>query len=243
MSNEIKSIDLMHLRNDAHFQFHSDTAELITEANPDSMKIKPLFDVYLPAIAQEDEALKKIVKSEFTEEIQVADKARDRTYSSVTAIIRTTLKHHNPDVVKAAKRLKIVTDTYGNINQKSLEEQTSAVYNILQEFQGKYADDIELIRITEMVDELERANNALHELMQKRLDETAHKNPVTMKDAREVTDAAYLAIRKRINAAVEIEGPDNYAEFITILNATIDRYKLLLAKSHGKKHDDPKDGE
>ena len=235
---KIKTIRITSLRNDAHFQFHFDVDRLIAEENPEKLGIRPLAVVYRSHIRREDEALKKIVKSELTKKIKEADKERDKAYSSVSAIIRTTLKHHNPEVVDAAERLKIVIDTYGHINQKSYDEQTSAVYNILQEFQGKYADDIALIRIPELVAELERANVAFDALIKQRTDETAHQNPDTMKDVRVDVDAAYHAIEERINALVVVEGPDKYAEFITRLNATIDRYKLLLSRSHGK-HDDP----
>ena len=240
---KIKTIRITSLRNDAHFQFHSDVSRLITEENPDKLGIAPLFATYQPLITREDEALKKIVKSELTKKIKEADKERDKAYSSVSAIIRTTLKHHNPEVVDAAERLKIVIDTYGHINQKSYDEQTSAVYNILQEFKGKYADDIALIRIPELVDELERANVAFDTLIKKRTDEAAQQNPDTMKDVRVEVDAAYHAIEERINAAVVMEGPDKYASFVTRMNATIDRYKNLLARSQHEKHDDPEEDE
>jgi len=243
MTIKIKTIRVTGMRNHAHFQFHTDVTALIVDADPDKLGVAPLFATYQPLVAREDEALKKIVKSEYTEEIQVADKARDNVYSSVTAVIRTAVKHYNPDVVKAAKRLKIVVDTYGKINTMSYDEQTSAVYNILQEFKGKYADDIELIRITEMVDELERTNKAVDALIKQRTLETSHQNPDTMKDVRVEVDAAYHAIEERINALVVVEGPDKYSEFITQLNATIDRYKQLLSRAHHEKHDDPEEAE
>ena len=240
MSVKIKAITLHDLRNSANFQFHVAAAALITEFDPNKLGVAPLFATYQTAVEREDEAYKKIAKSEFTAQIEDADKARDKVYSNITAIIKTTLKHHNPDVVAAAKRLKIVIDTYGKINQKSYNEQTGDVYNILQEFRGKYAADIELIRIPELVDELERTNKAVDALITERDVETAAKNPETMKEARADSDAAYHAIEERINAAVVMEGPENYAEFITRLNVIIDHYKLLLAKSHHheKKHDD-----
>ena len=235
---EIKTIKLTGMRNDAHFQFHTYTVEICNEENFDKLNIRALFLPYRDALAKEDELLTQIEKSELTEKIKNADYERDRVYSSVTAIIKTTVKHYNPEVVEAAKRLKIVIDTYGNINKKSYDEQTSAVYNILQELKGKYAEDVELIRITEMVDELERTNKAVETLIKQRMNETTHKNTDNMKELRGTVDKLYLDIRKRINAAVIIEGEGNYASFINKMNVLIDRYRTLLARTKGKKKDD-----
>ena len=239
MSVKIKNLHVNNLRNNAHLKFHMDAIALMTAENPANLNIQPLFNVYQPAVVREDEAFKKIVKSEFTEKIQTADKARDRVYSCITAIINALVKHYNDDVVDAAKRLKILIDTYGKgVNQLSYNEQTAAVYNILQEFNGKYAADVALVNITEMVNELERANNAVDALIKERMDETALKNPDNMKAVRIEADNAYFAIVERINAAVIIEGPDNYMSFITKLNVLIDSYKQLLARSKGKKQGD-----
>ena len=233
MSTEIKSLDMPHMRNEAHQKFHFNTEELILEFNPNRLGIAALFGKYQAAIVREDDVFKKIVKSEFTEKIADADRARDDTYGSLTTIVNALQKHCNAEVKDGAKRVKIVFDTFGKkVVKKSYDEQTSAIYNILQELNGNYAADVELLRLTEMVAELERANNALDALMKTRLAEAAERNPDTMEAARRETDEAYTAIRKRINALVEVEGPENYAAFITKLNLLIDEYKLLITKSH-----------
>ena len=237
---EIKTIKLTGMRNDAHFQFHTYTVEICNDENFDKLKIRAEFLPYRDALVKEDELFKQIEKSELTEKIKDADKARDKVYSSITAIIKTTLKHYNPEVVEAGKRLTILVDTYGkNVTKKSYDEQTAAIYNILQEFKGKYAEDVELIRITEMVNELERANLEVEALVKQRMNESTGKNTAKMKELRGTVDQYYLDIRKRINAAVVMEGEENYATFINKMNVLIDRYKTLIARTKGKKKDDP----
>ena len=227
---EIKSIELAKLRNDAHFQFHTYTSELIAEYGASELKIAALFSSYKTKLAKEDEALKKIEKSEITDKIHAADKVRDKIYTTIAATIRTALKHYNPDVVDAAKRLKIVIDTYGNINKKSYDEQTSAVYNILQEFNGNYRSDVEVVKIDEMVEELEKSNKVVDALIKKRMNETSQKNTDNLRAVRVSVDKYYLDIRKRINAAVVIEGEEAYSQFIVKMNVLVDRYKILLAR-------------
>ena len=232
-STKIKAIRLGQSRNHAHFQFMMAVVALILETNPNRLGIKALFDVFQMFVNKEDDALKKIVKSEYTEKIKLADKERDRVYQCITTIVKALLKHFNDDAVKAAKRLQMVIEAYGKrLTQLSLNEQTSAIYNILQEFNGKYAPDVELLRMTEMVVELERTNKAVDALITERNNETAARNPETMKEARADSDKSYLDIVNRISALVEVEGDENYAEFITKLNVIIDNYKLLITKSH-----------
>jgi len=228
----INAIKLARLRNSANMAFHFEVVALIIEFAAARLNIVALFNVYQAAVTRLDEAYKKIVKSNFTEEIKAADKARDTLFSSIAAIVKTAIKHYNQEVVKAAKRLKKLLDTYGKVNQKSYSEQTADIINIMQEFRGAYADDVALLRITEMVDELERANNAFEALVVQRDVEAAAKNPDKMKDARAAADKAYHDIVERINAAVVMEGPENYAAFITRLNLLVDKYKLLITKSH-----------
>ena len=94
------------------------------------------------------------------------------------------LKHFESDIQKAAGRLKIVFNSYGNISRKPLNEQTSAVYNILQELQGKYAADVKTVSIEPWVAELQSRNNALSALMKDRYDESALKSDVVLRNGR-----------------------------------------------------------
>ena len=227
---EIKSIELTRLRNDAHFQFHTYAAELIAEEGASELNIAALFNSYKANLAKEDEAFKRIDKSDITDKIHAADKARDSVYKVFASAVKTALKHYKPEIAEAAKRLKIVIGTYGDINRKSYDEQTSAVYNILQEFNGKYRADAEIIGIYDMVEELEIRNKAMDALIKKRMNEASKKNTGNLKTIRMSVDKYYLDIRKRINAAVVIEGEENYSQFISKMNVLVDRYKKLLAR-------------
>ena len=142
------------------------------------------------------------------------------------------LKHFSEEVRSAAARLKILFDTYGEVARKPLNEQTSAVYNILQELKGKYAPDTALVGISSWVSELEVRNNAFADLMRERFDETAARTDIVLKEARTEVDNAYFAIRERVNALAVVEGLSVYESFIRTFNAVIAKY-ALLAKPRG----------
>jgi len=229
----IKKFDTNHLRNDAHFQFCRDFSVAVTAFDPVTLKIKPQFDEWNARFNLEDEALKKIVKSSLTQKINDADKLRDNTYSGMADIVHAYLKCNDAESAEAAKRLKIVFDTYGNVAKKPLKEQTSAVYNILQELRGKYAPDCAKIKIADWVSRLAAENQAFDGLMTDRFDESAAKCGIAIKDARRDVDGSFKKICDLVTAYVILEGDAPYAAFIKRLNEVIKKYAVKPRHHHG----------
>ena len=62
----------------------------------------------------------------------IADHNREPFFSGMIGSNRAALSHFCP-VAMDAKRLKTAFDAYGNLAAKSLNEETSAIYNLLQE--------------------------------------------------------------------------------------------------------------
>jgi len=222
------------LRNDAHFQFYTEFRNLVQSIGAVNLKIATQFVEWLLLYEKEDTALKKINKSAITEQIQEADKARDEIYTGIVEMNTASLKHFNPVVRASAKQLKIVFDTYGDVARKPLNEETSAIYNILQDLEGKYASDVQTVGLWYWVAELKVRNNAFAELMRNRFDETASRSDIVLKETRIEVDTAYFAIRERINALVVVEGVSVYENFIRTLNAVIAKYALLERPKGGK---------
>jgi len=231
---KINKIDFRNLRNDAHFQFHTEFKDLVVQHNPETLKIKPQFDGYLPLYNRVDDALKKIVKSEFTAKIHEADKARDEIYIGMAETNTAALKHFSPQVREAASRLKILFDTYGNVANKPLNEETSAIYNILQELKGKYTADAASVGIAQWVAELENRNKTFESLVKERFDETAHRTDIVLREARGKLDDAYRIIIERLNALAVVEGEAAYEAFIRTLNAVVAKYAVRHHHHHNR---------
>ena len=199
-------------------------------SNPSPQVAGASWNVPMPSSKQQEGL--KIQKSAITAQIQDADRARDEIYLGMVETSNAALKHFGEEVRGAAARLKILFDTYGDVNRKPLNEQTSAVYNILQELKGKYAPDTALVGISSWVSELEARNNAFADLMRERFDETASRTDIVLKESRAEVDNAYFAIRERVNALAIVEGLSVYESFIRTFNAVIAKY-ALLAKPRG----------
>ena len=231
---KIDKFKVRHLRNATYFQFHTEFKDLIAKQGADILKIKKQFDAYLPLYKNVDDGLKRINKSSITEQIQEADKARDDIWSGLVDTNRGATKHFDSNIAKAAERLKIVFDTYGNIAVLPLNDQTSLTYNILQEFEDNYAEDVKTVGIAQWLSELKERNSTVNNLMKERFDETASKNDVVLKDARAELDSIYNAIVERINAFALVEEESKvYGDFIKTWNVIVDKYAAGLRR--GKK--------
>jgi flagellar biosynthesis chaperone FliJ len=227
---KIDKLNFIGLRNDEHFQFHTELRDLVNKIGAAALKVDQQLKAYVPLYNQEDEALKKIMKSAITAELQDADKRRDRLFRGMVDINKAAMNHFNEKVQEAAKRLKILFDTYGNLAQKPLNEETSAIYNLLQELNGKYAADVALVKVTDWTAELGAANEAFARLMKDRYEETAMRTDLVLKECRQRVDEAYRAMAERIGALVIIEGAAQYADFIRRLNVVIAKYAVALSR-------------
>ena len=236
---KIETFYRKNLRNDEHFQFNTEFRDLVTKEGAQNLKVAAQFDAYLPLYNKEDEGIKRVSKSLLTGKIHEADKARDDIYSGMVEINGGSLKHYNQTVSEAAQKLKILFDTYGDVSKKPLNEQTSAVYNILQELRGDYLAAANTVGISGWADELETRNAAFAALVKERFDESAAKTDVIVKTARVELDAAYDAIVERINAFVVIEGAAAYERFVKTLNTIISKYAAILNARLGRKHHKP----
>ena len=237
---KITKIDATRMRNDEHFQFYSDFGLLVNSAGAAALKIDAQYAVYVPLFKDEDEALKKIMKSAITPEIQKADKERDSIFRGMVDAYKASLNHFSEQKVNAAKRLKPIFDTYGNLAIKPINEQSSGITNMLQDFAGKYAADCQTIGIANWAAMLAARNDVVIDLMHDRYDESAMRTDIVLKEARAKVDEAYRVIIERINALVIVESAADYEDFIRKLNAIVSKYAAIIAQRYGKSGKKPK---
>jgi len=232
----IHKIITHNLRNDEHYMFQTEFQNLVTGATPEVLRVTAQFAAYTALLNKEDEGLKKITKSALTAQIHEEDKKRDELYDGMAELTAALVKSPIQNKRDAAKRLKIIFDTYGNISKKPLNEQTSAIINILQELNGQYAADAQLIGLTDYVTLIETHNNTLETLVRERYDESTAKTDVVLRDARQAVDAAYEDITARVNALALLEGGTIVENFIRSLNTVIAKYNAILHARLGRKH-------
>jgi len=110
------------------------------------------------------------------------------------------------------------------VAKKSAKEETSAIYNVLQELHSKYEADMEIVGIQSWAEELKARNAKFEALVKDRCDEAACKANIVLKKIRMELDAVYRAIVDRVNALMLVEGYAGYEQFAKKLNAIIEKY-------------------
>ena len=231
-------INLSKLRNNEHFQFFTEFDKAMRQfGGADNLRLKQeQGDLFATLYAQEDETLKKILKSAFTEEIQIADQYRDQLFRGMADAVKSALNHFSPDVRTTAKRLKILFDTYGNLAALPINEETSAIYNLLQDLSGNYYSDAQQLNLTDWIGELQAANDTVGQLVFVRFEEDASKTGFVLKQVRSQMDELYKGIVRRIESFAEID-PDGtpFIPFLNLLNSIIEKYNNLMAQRYGRK--------
>jgi hypothetical protein len=229
---KISKIDTSRLRNDAHSQLLTEFRDLVAAHGAEALKIKTQFQAFLPLYGRVDEALKKVVKSALTAKIHEADLARDDTFAGMLDVCKGMCRYFTPAVRDAALRVQIVLDTYGNVTNKPLNEETSAIHNLVQELQDNHSADLVSTGLAGWAAELKTRNNAFEALVKERFDEAAHRTDVVLREARKAADEVFRKICDIINVYVLLEGEENYGTFVKTLNAIIAKYAFMVHHRH-----------
>lgn len=223
---QIATLRLHGLTNEAHFEFMTGLNALIDQFNPAALGIEPLMAGWYTALVNEGEALNFVRKSAATAEIVNADNLRDITLTGLMLIIEANCHHFTPAISQAAKKLKVVTDTYGDISRKTYDEESAAINSLINEFSTAFAGDVAILGLGPWLTELQSRNRTFIQLMAGRYTETAGKTPLRMTSARKETDLVYRQITSHIEALVTINGPGTWQPFIAEINARVERYHV-----------------
>ena len=216
---KIKRVKLNRLRNEEWFNFFTEFKTFVEATTPEALDIEALFAVFINLYIKADEALELIRKSSFTDLIVEKDRERDNAYRGLSESVHTATRHYDPDKRAAAERLIVLFDHYGNIADRSYNEETAAIYNFLQDLNGKYVNEVLALDLAGWAEELDRTNREFEQAILDRKD-----SDLNMLNIRKQTDRNYLDIIERIEALCLVNGESAYADFIHMLNADIERY-------------------
>jgi hypothetical protein len=239
---EIKNIDLHLLHNDAHFQLLTEFRDLVIIKTPEALRIEALWPTFTTCYANIDAALKKITKSAITDAIKTADAARDAAFIGISKFNKAILDYHyDPEWREAARQIDIVLHTYGNVAAKPINEETSAIYNLVQEFRSdNYKAKVTLIGLMPWVNKLDLFNNNFEQLIQERDRESEAKSHISMKPARREMDDVYKNIVKTVNYLIFLGQLTGCETFVDTYNIVVNRYITAIKhqqnnhRHHGK---------
>jgi len=231
---EIASIHLVNLRNEEHYQFQTEFDQLVKKHTADILGIEALYKDYTPLLANEFTALNVVRKSSVTDDLIDANAVRNVTYRGILDTVKGSCNHFDEERQVAAKRLMILFNTFGNVADKSYDEETASLSKLTAELINNYSNAIETLGISTWVEKLQEQNNAFDALKNARYSEDASKTQLSMKDIRLSIDASYRGIVTRINALIIVNGNMMYRDFVTELNIRVDTFNNALAQRKGR---------
>lgn len=222
---EINRLNLVRLRNLAHFEFHSEVKTMITEQTAEQLNVTEAFTSYTALLTQEDKGLEIIKQNALTAKLAALDEERDSTFRGVAGNVKALTKHFDIKIKTAAEKLHLLLLTYGNIVLKNYNEETAALYNLTNDLLTTHKTALKTCGIVDWIKELQRQNEEFRTIMSDRNDAIAAQEPVQMKKLRKEVDNVYRLMVKRIEASALLNGEEAYKKFVAKLNERVAYYK------------------
>jgi hypothetical protein len=241
MKEIITRINLNQLKNETHVQFNESIHSVLVKNDPQALGIAPLYALYKAAFDKELSALDFIRKSEFSQQIAAQDHVRDSIFRGLVDAIKSFMHHYDPSRRDAAQRLHDVFVHYGNIAQKTFDDETAAINDLNRELQTPaLAAAVTLLGLAHWQNQLVAENTKFEQMMMNRYSETAEKTPYRMKTVRAEVDKYYHAIVNQLEN-LSLTGITAIDGCIKEMNAVIDRFRNILAQERGERKTDVKE--
>lgn len=234
-SHIVEKINFKGMKNETHVQFGDTVGVHIGGASPDIIGVLPMCALFKNVLAHEKEALDFGRKSGHTEPIMNQDDVRDRVYRGLSDVVKGLMNHYDPTVCADAKVVWDILEIFGNITQKSLDDETAAINDLQSKLDADAPSKaIEHLKLTDWVKTLGRENAKFQTLMMDRYDETSAKTHYRMRTARLETERYYRGMVSEIeNLALRSNVTPELSRFIDGLNAIILRFNAITARHTG----------
>lgn len=236
----INTIDTHSLTNGAHYNFMEAIYTNLNSILLYGEKLRTELPAFKTALDSEDAVLVLSRKSNKTDEIANADKARDNAYVGYKYTVKGFTYLGSGAQYEAAKVLTQHLTDYQIDTQMSLSRQTGLMTNFIEDLESTYSEQVESLGLTPFVTMMKNGNEKVKAGLQSRDNERAGQTKAAMLAARADTDAAYQTIVDKINALylVDTTNTDEYATTIDEINAQIKRYREQeLSKKSTKEKD------
>jgi hypothetical protein len=218
----IVKIDLLLLRNEAHYCFLTFFQELLLRHQSVLDEIIVDYDKFSVLLVQESQLVDAMRSSGITKELAAADRQIGRIVVGINSCIRAGLHHFDPDIVQAARAIYERMKVFGNIEGKSYEEESAAVVLLIADLKANYSTQMEMLTIDDWIFELSNAEDEFNRLFALRNTQRAEKPEVKLKDIRKAIDVVYRQMIDHINAMALINPTPDINTFIRQWNIEVE---------------------
>lgn len=206
--------------------------------SPFAEALKTKVEAFKTAHEKFDAALKDDTKLPSSAAVTQADEARDYAWRGLSNYVKVLLMHPTAEVVALATSTKDILDKYGNPIDLSQTEESGVIHNALQELEAISEENQEKMNIELWIGRLRTENDKFVELVKQKAAEEAALNVGIIKQSRKEADNAYRSLVNMINMLVEVEGDENYKDFIAVVNKHIEKQQKTLKNRESRGDDD-----
>ena len=232
---EILKANLNNARNAEHYQFHSDVLSIVTVEVATAQKIEGLRSEYAALFDKENIAFIQNRAYESTKEVEAKDRVRDELFLYIKQTVDSNLYCPVATKKAAAEKLSFAMKPYRSANSKAFAENTAQVTNLVADFQSEtYAEYVELLGLTDAVEQLKTANNEFNAIYMGRSGEKlVRASTENMKSIRPKVDTAYRSLASAINALYQVNSLVTRSESTEAeLGSLIDGVNGLIVQLH-----------
>ena len=191
----IDPIKLSNLQNEEWFSLLTDFEITVPVYGADNLGITDLMAQLTVKYHKADKLLEVLRKSPHTEEIEEADRDRDKFFRDLSDVVKASRNLPPEANGKAAERLHILLSGYRkSVLSGSYAKESSALYNLLEDLRVTYAADVTLLGLGKWVDNLRTAEEKFLAYRAERTKEELAKPVEHLNVVRKDTDEIYRSI-------------------------------------------------
>lgn len=242
---EITGFQLERLTNGEHFSFAGFVHQLIAENVREALGLDAVYAPFDTAYQQEEVSLKQEQGSLLSDIIAQDDAQNDTLYRYLSNMVSAQLGSPVAATAEAAKTVRHLLDTYGDVTRKSYADELGLLKNLIQDCgKAPYKEALATLVLTPVVESLTASVTKFENDYNSRNVQTAAAALVVpMKQARPALDAEYRYLVKVLNAlwlANDVAATPDAAKaallegVIDPLNARIVKEDTLLAQKKGR---------
>ena len=237
---KIKTIALYRLKDRQFVEFALESLDIFQKWSK-TFEIEALEKSYENSYQALQESYRKLKTNLYTEKIRQLDAQRDQTFRLIWHSCKAFTYDPKPQTVTAALKVLDVLNLYGGskITNYDYNGETAAIENCLRQINKTCKPEINLLLLTEAVDQLEKENEVFRKTYEDRNEmQTENKLLGEIRKIRAQMSKIFTAIVKQMEL-LNIAFPDKTVEaeeFIAALNVVIMKFHpLTLPKAKGEK--------
>lgn len=232
---KIKAFSIYRLTKPAHLVFVTNVLEAAQKDETVMEKCQVYVEKLAEAVQAERDNYNIEPGSSITNQINAADRDRNRMYQAYRQSVLSALNLNDPAKNAAAEKLMRNIKMHKISSKMRINSKTAELMKLVDDLKGKYSADVETLEVGHLVKNVERANNKYIQLVSDRNSERANKIIGVADTSRRDSNLAYKKFVNVVNSFVEID--DSVSElddFIKFVNEMIKFNNDNIAKIGSK---------